>query len=91
MADVITNIKHADGTLVTAQEAYDAFMTTRVLINIDSGSISTAANIEWYDNNSAQSDPTNVGYVIMRCLLNDGTTKPVSAGNSSLKPTGATA
>ena len=25
-------LKHADGTVVTAQEAYDAFMNTRVLI-----------------------------------------------------------
>lgn len=28
-------LKHADGTDVTAQEAYDAFMNTRVLIVIE--------------------------------------------------------
>lgn len=84
-----TILKHADGTLVTAQEAYDAFMNTRVLID-QSGRISMVTNIEWYDNNSAQSDPTNVGYVIMYCFDADGIITPNFAGDASLKPQGET-
>lgn len=82
-------LKHADGTEVTAQEAYDAFMNTRVLIN-QSGRISMATNIAWYDNNSAQSDPTNVGYVIMYCFNTNGIITPNNAGDASLKPQGGT-
>ena len=55
-------LKHADGTVVTAQEAYDAFMKTRVLIVQDETTYE-AISMVWYDNNSAQTDPTNVGYV----------------------------
>ena len=56
---VITN---ADGTPVTAQGAYNAFMNTRVLI-VKDGTTYEATSMEWYDNNSTQDDPTNVGYV----------------------------
>ena len=86
---VHTILKHADGTLVAAQEVYDAFMTTRVLID-RSGLIYLATSIKWYDNNSAQSDPDNVGYVIMYCLDTDGTIKQYFAGDASLKPQGGT-
>ena len=55
-------LKHADGTAVTAQEAYDAFMNTRVLIVMGIATYE-ATSMVWYDNNSAQNDPTNVGYV----------------------------
>lgn len=44
----------------------------------------------WYDNNSAQTDPTNVGYVKLSFVYNDlGTTQisPLEVGNSSLVPT----
>lgn len=80
-----TTLKHADGRLVTAQEAYDAFMTTRVLID-ESGRIYLATSIEWYDNNSAQSNPANVGFVIMHYVNNVGTHNSVLVGDSSLKP-----
>ena len=62
-------LKHADGTVVTAQEAYDAFMNTRVLI-VNGGNASEVISIVWYDNNSAQADPTNVGYVKLRYVVN---------------------
>ena len=55
-------LHHADGTAVTAQEAYDAFMNTRVLI-VKGDTTYEVVNMVWYDNNSAQNDPTNVGYV----------------------------
>ena len=59
---VSKSLHHADGTAVTAQEAYDAFMNTRVLI-VKNDTTYEAISMVWYDNNSAQTDPTNVGYV----------------------------
>ena len=83
-----TTLKHADGTAVTAQEAFDAFMNTRVLIVI-SGTTYEAISMMWYDNNSAQDDPTNVGYVKLQYAGNDNGTifiNPTEVGNSSLVP-----
>ena len=82
-------LKHADGTLVTAQEAYDAFMNTRVLI-VKGKTTYEAINMVWYDNNSAQTDPTNVGYVMLDYVYNDSGTASFGtgeAGDSSLIPT----
>ena len=83
-------LKHADGTAVTAQEAYDAFMNTRVLI-VKDGTTYEALRMVWYDNNSSQNDPTNVGYVELSYVFPDssGTTKfaGASAGDKSLIPT----
>ena len=62
MASGIFSLKHANGTEVTAQEAYDAFMNSRVLI-VKFGNTYEAISMEWFDNNSAKTDPTNVGYV----------------------------
>ena len=81
-------LKHADGTVVTAQEAYDAFMNTRVLI-VKSGTTYEAINMVWYDNNSAQTDPTNVGYVKLFAVYNNLETlqmSPIEVGNAALVP-----
>ena len=89
MADPSTKkLKHADGTEVTAQEAYDAFMNTRVLIVIDKTTYE-AINMLWYDNNSAQNDPTNVGYVrlfFMEDVSGVATISYKSVGDPSLVP-----
>lgn len=85
---VSSPLHHADGTAVTAQEAYDAFMNTRVLI-VKDGTTYEAISMVWYDNNSAQTDPTNVGYVKLSVVHNNsGTTQisTVEVGNSSLVP-----
>ena len=58
-------LTHANGTPVGAQEAYDAFMNTRVLINAAGTGVSEAVSMVWYDNNSAQTDPSNVGCVTL--------------------------
>lgn len=55
-------LRHAYGTAVTAQEAYDAFMNKRVLI-VKDGATYEAIGMTWYDKNSAQTDTANVGYV----------------------------
>ena len=82
-------LKHANGTLVTAQEAYDAFMNTRVLI-VRGETTYEAINMVWYDNNSAQTDPTNVGYVQLSYVVDSSDTaflNNIKVGNSSLVPT----
>ena len=85
---VTQNLKHADGTAVTAQEAYDAFMNTRVLIVKDDTTYE-AISIVWYDSNSAQTDPTNVGYVHLSYVtkVDDAVViNGANVGDSSLVP-----
>ena len=55
-------LRHANGTNVTAQAAYDAIMNTRVLL-VKDGTTYEATSMTWHDKNSTQDDPTNVGYV----------------------------
>ena len=81
-------LKHADGTAVTAQEAYGAFMNTRVLI-VENKTTHEAIQMVWYDTNSAQDDPTNVGYVKMSYVTKVSATvviNEVAVGDSSLVP-----
>lgn len=88
MAAPAVKLKHADGTEVTAQEAYDAFMNTRVLI-VNNGITYEAISIVWYDNNSAQAAPTNVGYVKLSYVVDSAGNVSISTievGNSSLVP-----
>ena len=88
MASGGSSIKHADGTVVTAQEAYDAFMNTRVLIVRDKTTYE-AINMEWYDTNSAQTDPTNVGYVQLSYVADSSGTaflNNIKIGDKSLVP-----
>ena len=88
MAAPAQKLKHANGTEVTAQEAYDAFMNTRVLI-VKSGTTYEAINMVWYDNNSAQADPTNVGCVQLSYVVDSAGTVSISTitvGNKSLVP-----
>ena len=88
MAAPAQKLKHANGTEVTAQEAYDAFMNTRVLI-VNNGITYEAINMKWYDTNSAQTDPTNVGYVSLSYVSGSSGTVSIShirVGDSSLKP-----
>ena len=88
MASVI-KLKHADGTEVTAQEAYDAFMNTRVLI-VKNRTTYEAISMVWYDNNSSQDDPTNVGYVRLHYMTEDTSgaldLAAIHVGKSSLVP-----
>ena len=81
-------LRHANGTAVTAQEAYDAFMNTRVLI-VKDGTTYEAISMTWYDNNSAQTDTANVGYVALYYVYDSPGTVSLAAikvGDSSLVP-----
>ena len=87
MADVL--LKHADGTSVSAQEAYNAFMNTRVLL-VQNTTTYEAISMVWYDNNSAQNDPTNVGYVKLSWVASSSGTASIysrEVGDSSFIPT----
>ena len=87
-AGATLKLRHANGVAVTAQEAYDAFMNTRVLIVADRATYE-ANRMEWYDNNSAQTDPTNVGYVELCYVYSSSDTVSLAAievGDSSLVP-----
>ena len=82
-------LRHADGTAVTAQEAYDAFMNTRVLI-VKGGTTFEAISMVWYDNNSTQNDPANAGYVDLRYVATVSGVVVIEggeAGDPSLIPT----
>ena len=81
-------LKHADATAVTAQEAYDAFMNTRVLI-VGNKTTHEAIQMVWYDTNSAQDDPTNVGYVKLSYVTKVDAAVVINeaqVGDSSLVP-----
>ena len=87
----LRKLRHADGTEVTAQEAYDAFMNTRVLIVHGKTTKTTyeAISMEWYDTNSTQTDPTNVGFVKLSYIVDSSGTAAIStimAGDVSFLP-----
>ena len=89
MANPQKTLKHADGTAVAAQEAHDAFMNTHVLI-VDDKTSYEANSMLWYDNNSAQDDPTNVGYVKLSYVSQSAGAvvfNDVNVGDPSLAPT----
>ena len=82
-------LNHADGTKVTAQEAYDAFMNTRVLI-VENETTHEAIGMVWYDNNSTQNDLTNIGRVEFSYVTTVGSEVVINsaaAGDISLIPT----
>ena len=88
MAAPKKSLKRADGTVVTAQEAYDAFMNTRVII-VDNETTYEAISMKWYDNNSTQNDPSNVGCVDFSYVTEvnaEAVIKQAGAGDSSLVP-----
>ena len=82
-------LKHTNGTAVTAQEAYDTFMNTRVLI-VHNNTTYEAISMMWYDNNSAQTDPANVGFVRLKYVVEsvNGAVDlaAINVGDSSLVP-----
>ena len=89
MPSSLKKLKYADGTEVTAQEAHDTFMKTRVLIVIDETTYE-ATGMVWYDNNSAQTDPANVGYVKLSYVENNAGSavfRAIELGDPSLIPT----
>ena len=83
-------LRHDNGTEATAQEADDAFMNTRVLINAAGTGVSEAASRVWFDNDSAQNDPTNVGYVKLSIVYDNNNggvgISTFEVGNPSLAP-----
>lgn len=69
-------LQHADGTEVTAQEVYDAFMSGPVFLHAEMRYLAPTG-WAWVDINSTQDDPTNVGLVTIeagRIQINIGDT-----------------
>ena len=58
-------LQHADGTAVTAQEVYDAFMSGPVFLYAEMRYL-VPTGWTWVDINSTQDDPTNVGLVVIQ-------------------------
>ena len=54
-------LQHEDGTEVTAQEVYDAFVSGRVILN-GSGIVTDIASIQWKNADGNSTDPTAVVY-----------------------------
>lgn len=74
-------LQHVDGTAVTAQEVYDAFMSGPVLLYADMMYL-VPTGWSWVDMNSTQDDPTNVGLVTI--MASDNIT--ITIGDKSLSP-----
>ena len=82
-------LRHANGTEATAQEAYDAFMNTRVLL-VQNTTTYEVISMDWRDNNKTQTDPTNVGYVKLSWVAGSSGTASIyskEVGDTSLIPT----
>ena len=58
-------LQHVDGTAVTAQEVYNAFMSGPVFLYAEMRYL-VPTGWAWVDINSTQDDPTNVGLVVIQ-------------------------
>lgn len=59
-------LQKEDGSEVTAQEVYDAFMGGPVFLHHTEGMYLVPLQWAWVDINSTQNDPTNVGLVMIQ-------------------------
>ena len=59
-------LQHSDGTEVTAQEAYDAYMAggVRLMFSANSTFFVDVIAMNWVDGNDEQLDPANVAFMI---------------------------
>lgn len=62
-------LQHPDGSAVTAQEVYDAFMSGLVILSTNGGNL-LALGIGWADANGGTDDPTNVVFVSVKNGMN---------------------
>lgn len=56
-------LKKTDGSFVTAQEAYDAYMNGTVMLHYSANEYENVYGMVWYDDNGETADQNNVGYV----------------------------
>ena len=84
-------LTHEDGTEVTAQEVYDAYMSGKVMVRIPQESIEELSGfpthyrsigyISWLDHDGSQNNPNDVGLVMLALYAMD---TPIFAGNREL-------
>lgn len=73
-------LQHPDGSTVTAQEAYDAFMSGQVMLHDSNGKYYIPLNFFWCDASANQNDPTNVVYFTIQYFINSSSTRAVEIG-----------
>ncbi len=72
MASAIYTLQHDDGTEVTAQEVYDAFVSGRVLLNkADWGELHEVKGMAWLNADNTSTDPTAIVYTSIFSALGD--------------------
>lgn len=72
---------HPDGTEVTPQEAYDAYMAGPVRISVPAaGSFADVVEMQWEDASCASADPTNIVRVTYMTM-----DVPIEVGGSNRK------
>lgn len=74
-------VQHSDGTEVTPQEAYDAYMAGSVRISVPAdGMFVDVVGMQWEDASGAHADPANVVYVEYMTIE-----APIDVGRSNRK------
>lgn len=79
-------LQHPDGSEVTAQEAYDAYMAGAVRIRfVDDGeAFSDVIAMAWFDSSNASLDSSNVVFVAYELFINSSI-KTIQIGASGAK------
>lgn len=73
-------LQHPDGSEVTAQEVYDAFMSGQVMLHDSNGKYYIPLNFFWCDASANQNDPTNVVFFEIQYFINSSSTGTVEVG-----------
>lgn len=74
-------LQHPDGSEVTAQEVYDAFMSGQIKLYYSAEGAYLAVNtFFWCDANISQDDPTNVVYAEVSFINAAGLSKSAEVG-----------
>lgn len=78
---VAYTLQHPDGSEVTAQEVYDAFMSGQVMLfDVSNGVYWIPTSFYWVDANCSKDDPTNVVYAEVRYIYSTGSLVSITIG-----------
>lgn len=82
MSNVAGLTSKETGAIVTAQQAYDAFMSGPVLITVPSGMFHSVLAMDWQDANGEKNDSSNVQGVAF-LITNGSHQSKIVVGNYS--------